>query len=178
MHLAEIRPLVDWPTMPDDIEIPASLAEPTQPVASVKNVTYGDVVYGDKTGGDKVAGDKITIHHDSTVDNPLVIGGNHRSQQTFNNNVMPVFVPLLNHVSQQVPVQQGGVVVQKVLALQAAVKRGQAANDEVVAGLVEDIVDSDSTSGSQIIALFDDPVVSKSAGDITTFVLRRIQRKL
>ncbi|MCB8980698.1 MAG: hypothetical protein H6657_25080 [Ardenticatenaceae bacterium] len=56
----EQRPHVEWPTVPDDFELPKSLE-----MAASANKYYisGDVVYGDKVLGDKVMGDKHEHHH-------------------------------------------------------------------------------------------------------------------
>ena len=60
------RPLVEWPPVPDDFELPESLVGETAVTANQYHV-YGDVVHGDKIGGDKVAGDKIIYEAGATA---------------------------------------------------------------------------------------------------------------
>ena len=58
----QLRPRIDWPTIPDDYQLPESLPlEPTVPNSQYH--IYGDFVQGDKIVGDKVMGDKHEHHH-------------------------------------------------------------------------------------------------------------------
>ena len=54
------RPMVDWPPLPDDFELPESLAGDSAPVPANQYHVYGDVVQGDKVVGDKIEGDQIS----------------------------------------------------------------------------------------------------------------------
>jgi hypothetical protein len=54
------RPNVEWPTVPENFELPVSLASPPAS-GGVQNIHQGNVVQGDKIGGDKIGGDKISV---------------------------------------------------------------------------------------------------------------------
>lgn len=54
------RPLVDWPTLPDDFQLPDSRSIGKMAVPSDQYHVYGDVVHGDKVAGDKIEGDHIS----------------------------------------------------------------------------------------------------------------------
>ena len=54
-------PHVNWPPVPDDFELPESLAGGETAVPTNQYHVYGDAIQGDKVEGDKVAGHKITV---------------------------------------------------------------------------------------------------------------------
>jgi hypothetical protein len=66
------RPNVEWPAVPDNFELPASLASPSAGSVT-QNIYQGDVIQGDKVGGDKVGGDKISVGNVSG--SGIAIGG-------------------------------------------------------------------------------------------------------
>lgn len=51
--LQQERPLVDWPLVPDNFQLPEALAEETAVPTNPYHV-YGDIVQGDKIDGDKI----------------------------------------------------------------------------------------------------------------------------
>jgi hypothetical protein len=54
------RPNVDWPPVPENFQMPSSLAS-SPASGGTQNINRGEVIQGNKIGGDKVGGDQITI---------------------------------------------------------------------------------------------------------------------
>lgn len=63
----QLRPHINWPPVPDDFQLPESLALEQSTPTSQYHV-YGDIVYGDGVAGDKVIGDKHEHHHQTTFE--------------------------------------------------------------------------------------------------------------
>ena len=62
-----LRPRIAWPPVPDDFQLPTSLAVGDTAVPVNQYHYYGDVIQGDKIEGDKVAGHKIQIFVEEQV---------------------------------------------------------------------------------------------------------------
>ncbi|VAW31781.1 High-affnity carbon uptake protein Hat/HatR, partial [hydrothermal vent metagenome] len=57
--ISQERPRLTWEAVPDDFQLPQSLASGNMTVPAESYHIYGDIVQGDKFSGDKIAGNKI-----------------------------------------------------------------------------------------------------------------------
>lgn len=72
------RPLVEWPTVPDEFELPESLETAVSPD---QYHIYGDNIQGDKFTGDKIGRDKIVV---GDVSGQSAVAVGERAQATIN----------------------------------------------------------------------------------------------
>jgi hypothetical protein len=132
----------------------------------------GDMVQGDKVGGDKVDGDKISVGNISGSSGIAIGRGASASvttQQSNSAELAQLFAPLQVQVAQQNPALMG-----KVNDLKVQVQAGANADDNAIAGLVDDIGKGAPGSASQLKALFQNPAISAAAGPTTQFILSRL----
>ena len=174
------RPNIDWPPIPDNFELPSSGSWAATPQLAPQTIVHGDIVHGDKTGGDKVGGDKITVG-DISGSQGIAIGrgasANVSIQQGISGEELAkLFAPLTQQVTQAAPPEKKEEVVAKVKALEKETAKGEEADDEAVADLVQDIVDIVPEAVETITGLFTNSIISRSAGAATKFVLKRIRR--
>ena len=173
------RDFVEWQDVPANFELPTAVAQ--EDIRQVNNYTiYGDVTQGDKVGGDKVEGDKITVGN-ITGSQGIAIGRDakaevHIQQGMSGAELNQLFAPLLQQVAQQAPTEQKAEAVAKVNQLKEETAKGADANDEAVAGFVQDIADIAPSTVEAITTLFANAVIAKSAGAATKFVLGRLSR--
>ncbi len=143
-------------------------------VTGDQQVHHGDVVRGDKVEGDKVEGDSITVG-DISGSSGIAIGRGASASVTTTTggrgdvNYTALFAPLLTRVAGTDP-----ALVSKVNALKAEVSQGAGADDNKIAGLVQDIADANPTSKATIVALFERPEIAAAKGPATMFVLGRL----
>ena len=138
-----------------------------------KNI-HGDVVQGDKVMGDKVEGDSISVGNISGSQG-IAIGRGAKAEVNIQQG-MPadqlnqLFAPLLEKV--------GGneTAVSNLEALKAEAGKGEEANDEKMAGLIEDIADAAPSVVEGIVNLFTNSIIAKAAGGATKYVLKRIRK--
>lgn len=141
---------------------------------------HGDEVHGDKIGGDKVGGDKINVGN-ITDSKGIAIGrGAHASVREINGlsaqDLAQFFAPLMQEVK-VAPVNVQPQAEQKVEELKQEISKGENGDDEVKAGLIEDIVGLIPGAVSALVGLFATPALSGVAGSATKFVLKRLQKK-
>jgi hypothetical protein len=176
----EMRPNAPWPSVPADFQLPdsgpwsASSASQT-----TQNIYQGDVVHGDKVSGDKVGGDKISVGNISGSTG-VAIGRGASANVNIQQGMPPeqlnaLFAPLLAQV-QQAPPEQQPVVEEKVQQLKEEAAKGEKAEDETVANLIQDIADILPDAVEAITGIFTNTIVSKSAGAATKFILGRLRR--
>jgi hypothetical protein len=154
-------------------------------------ITMGDQISGDYVQGDKVQGDKIgsqinTAGGDYTGGDNIKVGnisgssgvaigrGARAKVSTTQKSRRDVdydrlFVPLQTIVAAQAPEMSG-----KVNTLKTQVSLGESANDEIVANLIQDIVDAAPGSKPNVVELFTMPDIAAAAGPTTKFVLNRL----
>lgn len=172
---ASERPNRYWPPVPDDFQLPQSGPWSTTAAAG-QTVVQGDIVYGDKAGGDIVGRDKITASGQG-----IAIGDHAHAEVHIQQGIPPeqlnaLFAPLLQQVAQQAPAGQQAAAVAKVNELKEETAKGETADDEKVADLVQDIVDMAPAAVEGITNLFTNAILAKSAGAATKFVLKRLRR--
>ena len=161
--------------MPDDFQLPSSLASESTPVITSQYHIYGDMVQGDKVGGDKVGGDKISVGNISGSTG-VAIGRGAQAQVTIQqglsgNEVNQLFAPLLAQVA-----RENITAVPQVQALKAEVEKGEEADDEKIADLISDIAEAVPSIVEGIVNLFTNSVVAKVAGGATNYILKRIRK--
>jgi hypothetical protein len=166
------RPRVPWQDVPADFELPPSIAH--EDIRQVVHYT----IYGDYVGGDKIGGDKISVGN-ITGSTGLAIGRDANATVTTTThdrsageaNLGLLFVPLQILVLQNAP-----TLFTKVSTLMVQVELGSSANDEQVAGLIQDIADGVPAARPTLLELFADPQAAPAAaGGATRFVLSRLK---
>jgi WD40 repeat protein/energy-coupling factor transporter ATP-binding protein EcfA2 len=75
------RPLVEWPPLPDDFQLPESLADGRTAVPANQYHIYGDNKQGDKLTGDKIGRDKNVV---GDVSGQSAVAVGERAQATIN----------------------------------------------------------------------------------------------
>jgi hypothetical protein len=158
------RPRVAWPPVPAGFQMPASLVPGSSAGTVVQNHYYGDQVGGDKISVGNVSGTGIAIGRGSST-NVQIQQGLDAEQLNL------LFAPLLTEVERHDP-----AAAVKVEALKAEAARGEEADDEKMAGLIEDIVDAVPSVVEEVINMFTNQIVAKAAGGATKYILKRIQR--
>ncbi|NCF69418.1 MAG: hypothetical protein GWP61_25985 [Chloroflexi bacterium] len=100
-----------------------------------------------------------------------------RSQTTTSgSDLAPLFTPLMVLVVQEAP---RGVQVQAiglVQSLQMEISQAMGADDNKIAGWIQDLADTVPTAVETIVNLFTNPPISGTTGGATQFVLGRISR--
>ena len=77
-YVREERSFIEWENVPDDFELPNSIAQ--ESIQQVVNYNvYGDYVHGDKVQGDKVGGDKISVGNIENAKGVAIGGGSSAS---------------------------------------------------------------------------------------------------
>ncbi|HRQ36723.1 MAG TPA: hypothetical protein PLD25_02280 [Chloroflexota bacterium] len=170
------RPGRYWPPVPADFQLPKSGPWSDATAGAGQTIVQGDLVYGDKAGGDIVGRDKITASGQG-----IAIGDHARAEVHIQQGIPPeqltaLFAPLLQQVAQQAPAGQQAEAVAKVNELKEEAAKGETADDEKVAELVQDVVDMVPTAVEGITNLFTNAIIAKSAGAATKFVLKRLRR--
>jgi hypothetical protein len=145
-----------------------------------KTVNQGDTIHGDKFTGDKVmgdqvGGDKISVGNISGGQGIAIGRGasaNVSIQQGLTGNELNhLFAPLLQTVAQQNP-----AVVSKVQELKEEAGKGEGADDEKMADLIDAIAGAAPTAVEGIVNLFTNSIIAKSAGAATNYILKRIRK--
>ncbi|MCB0090840.1 MAG: hypothetical protein KDE54_23250 [Caldilineaceae bacterium] len=85
-----------------------------------------------------------------------------------------LFAPLLQDVFRVAPGEAQLVAHQKIVALQMEVSKGVDAQDEVMAGLIQDLVDVAPNIAMSICAIFTNSSLGNLVGPTTRYVLKRI----
>jgi len=84
-----------------------------------------------------------------------------------------LFGPVLQ-AAQSVPPEKREHAVQDAARLQAEVAKGEGADDETVAGLVESLVGLAPTAVSAVVSAFGSPLLAGIAGPATSYVLKKL----
>jgi hypothetical protein len=188
------RPRAVWADVPADFSLPGGLETPEKTPPATANyygpVTFnqqGQVVHGPQANvageahidhvGDKVEGDRITVGNISGSSGVAIGRG---AQATVTTTTVTdgggdpssgdVFAPLRALAASDAP-----DMAAKVVELQAQAARGAAADDAVIAGLIQDLADADPVLKAAVTALFARPELAAAAGGgVTKFVLSRL----
>ena len=137
-----------------------------------KTVNEGDVVHGDKVGGDKVGGDKISVGNVSGTGIAIGRGAQANVNQGISGaELTELFAPLLRQVA-----QENSTAVPQVNALKEEASKGEGADDEKMAGLIEAIAEAAPTAVEGIVNLFTNSIIAKAAGGATNYILKRIRK--
>ncbi|MCA9919204.1 MAG: caspase family protein [Anaerolineales bacterium] len=153
--------------------------DPLEPLPAAINVggdyIGGDKVGGDKVGGDKVEGDKISVGNISGSQGIAIGRGasaNVQIQQGVPDETLnKLFAPLLMQVAQQNP-----AAVPQVNQLKEEIGKGDGADDEKMADLIDMIAEAAPTAVEGIVNLFTNSIVAKVAGAATNYMLKRIRK--
>lgn len=142
---------------------------------SGSNVTQTETL-STQIGVDKIRGDQYQVGSISGTD--IFVG---QSQQASINiasvssqtALEPMFEPLIATL-QDLPSSQKDVATQKAMALRAEVARGDDADDEVIAGLLQDLVSTAPDIIKTIRTVFHTPPAGIRIGPATRYVLKRM----
>lgn len=144
-------------------------------VGGDNKVVHGDEVHGDKVGGDKVGGDKISVGNISGGQG-IAIGREARADVRIQHGpsideLTPLFAPLLQQVA-----RENATAVAQVKALQTEAARGEEADDEKMADLIETIAAAAPSAIEAIVNLFTNSIVAKAVGGATNYILKRLRK--
>jgi hypothetical protein len=192
VHLAQReRPHVSWPTMPNEFQLPASIASPSSS-ATVVNNYYGEVVQGNvskhivkkkgnilvdgnfEMSGGNLVGEKNQVIQGDNVGGDKVDDGQSSPlspQEIEALDLMRSFATLLDETARHAP-----AISAKVRIIQAELFRGEAADDEVMADLIADIAEAVPSAIDTLVLLFANPTAANVAGAATNYILRRIRK--
>jgi hypothetical protein len=139
-------------------------------------VVYGDEVHGDKVGGDKISGISISgssgigigrgstgFSVDGDIHGNVSIGADA-------DEIERLFQPVLQAIS-HAPQDVRAQAVSKVADLKTEAAKGDAANDGVMAGLLNEIKKLVPEAAGALVQAFASPLLQKAAGDLTQLVL-------
>ena len=141
-------------------------------VGGNKTVHEGDTVHGDKVQGDKVGGDKISVGNISGTGIAIGRGAQANvNQGPSGEELTQLFAPLLQQVAQENP-----TAVAKVNELKEEAGKGEGADDEKMADLIDAIAQAAPTAVEGIVNLFTNSIIAKAAGAATNYMLKRIRK--
>lgn len=155
------RPRTEWADVPETLELPAALAN-EEPGTVINYAFYGDVVQGDK----------ISVGNISNASGIAIGSGasaSVTSAQAAERALTILFAPLQTVVALEDP-----ALVGKVDALREQVALGAGADDNQVAGLIQDLADGAPGTKATIAAIFTRPEAGAAVGPATKFVLGRM----
>jgi len=141
-------------------------------------ITHNRIVQGDEIAGDKVGGDKITVG-DISGSTGIAIGRNAQATVTAgiaNEDFSTLFQPLLEMIRSNATDSQPEAL-QKAHQLQQEVAKGEQADDEKTADLIDELIDLVPYAVSGVKACFSASPISGLIGPATEYMLRRIQRR-
>ncbi|MFN2278053.1 MAG: hypothetical protein ACK2UR_10620, partial [Candidatus Promineifilaceae bacterium] len=129
-----------------------------------------------------VSGDYISVGAISGSEGVAIGGGasavvTRTSANMAAGNITQLFTPLLRAVFGGAPLDQINPAIENVQALQVEVEKGPGASDPQIATLLQIIVETVPAAGKAMLELFGHPEVSLAAGDVTRFVLGRIEQQ-
>jgi hypothetical protein len=128
-------------------------------------VNEGDMFGGDKIRvGDIHGGQGIAIGREARADVRI-------QQGPTVDELTPLFAPLIAQVA-----QQDATAVAQVKSLQAEAARGEGADDEKMADLIESIAEAVPTAVEGLVNLFTNSILAKAAGAATKYMLKRIRK--
>ncbi len=139
------------------------------------------IVHGDDVHGDKVGGDKISVGNIENAQG-VAIGRGAQARADIRQGagsaeIARLFETLREEVADGPEVADPAAVEQKIAALESEVKKGERADDEQVAGLLQDLADLAPAAVESLVGLFTSSVMAKLAGGATRFVVGRLQRR-
>jgi hypothetical protein len=144
----------------------------------IKNGDFvgGDkIVHGDQVAGDKVGGDKTTIHTISGTGIAVGRGAQaHVNQGLSGAELERLFAPLSAAIAAaraDVRAEASG----KVEDLKREVAKADKADDSRMAKLIDGLVGLVPTAVGAVTSIFATPVLAGVAGNVTKFVLEKIQ---
>ena len=156
----ELRSHVEWPPIPTDFELPASLASGNGPASPVNHNHYGDTInVGNINNAQGIAigrGASAHVHIEQGL-----------QREEFDK----LFTPLIAEVAKLNPTG-----VSKVQELKAETARGEKADDEKMADLIREIADIAPAVVESLVNIFTNSIVAKAAGGATNYVLKLIRR--
>ena len=129
-----------------------------------------------------VSGDYISVGAISGSEG-VAIGGGASAVVSRTNTIMAagsvtqLFTPLLRAVFGAAPLDQMDPAIENVQTLQVEVEKGPGASDPQIAALLQIIVEMVPAAAKAVLELFGHPEVRVAAGDVTQFVLGRIEQQ-
>ena len=120
-------------------------------------------------GGTVTFGDVTTVGN-ITNSNGIAIG----TQATV--TITQLFEPLQTAAVALASVETRATVEQQIDLLQREVEKGESADDETMANLIDAIVAAAPTAVATILNLFTNAIIAKTAGAATNFVLKRLRK--
>ncbi len=173
-YAARERPKVSWPPIPADLELPEGPAG-SPAGGSITHIYQGDVVHGDKTTGDHVEIGNITNAQG------VAIGREARADVRVESlsdeaAITRLFDDLRRQVAAAAASGAAPAAGQKIDALEAEVRKGEAADDQRMAGLVTDLADLAPGAVQTLVGLFAGGPLAQLAGGATRFVIGRLGR--
>jgi len=129
-----------------------------------------------------VSGDYISVGAISGSEGVAIGGGTsavvtRTSANMAAGNITQLFTPLLRAVFGGAPLDQINPAIENVQALQVEVEKGPGASDPQIATLLQIIIEMVPEAAKAVLELFDHPEVRMAAGDVTRFVLGRIEQQ-
>lgn len=164
------RPNIAWPMVPQGFELPHSFEW------STVNQSPQTVIHGDFVGGDKIGGNKISVGHISNVQGIASDANAATHQELGEDDFGVLFTPLLEHVALNAPANHRVPALKKVSFLQKELEKRANAADKSVANLIEDIAALVPAAIDPIIVLFAVSAVVNNIGNVTKYVLKRIEK--
>ncbi|MAT98678.1 MAG: hypothetical protein CL608_16165 [Anaerolineaceae bacterium] len=170
----EKRPNITWPMVPQGFELPDSFEWPTA------NQSPHTVIQGDLVGGDKIGGNKISVGNISNVQGIASSANDPANtaaqQEVVGDDFSVLFTPLLEHIALNTPAKHRVAALKKVSFLEKELEKRANVADETVANLIEDIVALVPTAIDPIVVLFADSAIVNNVGNVTKYVLKRIEK--
>ena len=158
-------------------------------IGDVINMGGGDYVRGDKSvtdnsihtgGGSYTGGDSYSVG--SVTGGAVAFGRGATANQTniqqgaSEAEMVALFMPLLQAVSGAgISAENKQTALKHVQELKTEVAKGEQADDNRLAGLVQDIADLAPGAVEQLVGLFTNSIVAKLAGGATNFVIGRLR---
>lgn len=142
-------------------------------IAGRDAIRYGDTVHGDQVGGDKYTTGDITgntgvaIGRNSTVST---------SSEQHNTQISALIMPLIA-IAQSAASDVRSNAIVKAVEIQSEAVKGSNANDQQLAGLIQDFVEMLPAAKESIATVFSSPQLADIGGSATKFALSRLTRK-
>jgi len=141
------------------------------------SITHNKIVQGDEVQGDKVGGDKISVGNISGSSGVAIGRGAQATVTTgiASEDFSEIFAPLLKAI-RSTPGDKQAEALQKAQVLQQEATKGEQADDEKTADLIDELVDLVPYASSAIKACFDALPLGGWIGPITKRSLKWLER--
>lgn len=126
-----------------------------------------DYVGGNQYNVDSISGGNVVVGSGGSIN---------VNNQVSTAEISQVMQPILMAAQSAEPGKRNEAI-QSAAALEQEVSKGENANDEIVGGLIQDLVDLVPSAVSAIVAVFGKPILAGIVGPATKYVLKRIGAK-